>query len=61
MDEAIAEQMRTVVLDPGQYLLIEIPEYTTNEMLDAIKAQIPEDLRGRTVPRRWPLPRDRRG
>lgn len=47
--DTLDEQLRTIVLEPGEYALLEFPDGISQEHADVIKALLPEDLRGRVL------------
>jgi len=45
---AIEDEIRAIVLQPGEYALVEIPGITT-ETIDALRESIPDELQGRLL------------
>lgn len=45
----LIEELRTVVLEPGQFVLIEAPTYMTAEHAERLRSVVPEELRGRVA------------
>lgn len=49
MTDALAEKLRTIVLKPGEYALLELADGIQPEDVDMIRQLIPEDLQGRVL------------